>query len=109
MTGSGYLGNEWLRPTWSLAVEVQYYLFIALFVALCPPRLLRTGLALLALGAVVVRFWLAAYQDNPGASMMVLAVARMDSFALGGLVALLRPARGRDGGSPSGSESPSRA
>ncbi|SDS06376.1 acyltransferase [Opitutus sp. GAS368] len=89
MTGSGYLGNEWLRPTWSLAVEVQYYVFIALFVALCPPRLLRPGLALLALGAVVIRFWMAAYLANPEASMMVLAVARMDSFALGGLVALL--------------------
>lgn len=89
MTGSGYLGNEWLRPTWSLAVEVQYYLFIALFIALWPPRLLRAGLALLAVGALVARYGMAAYLDHPAPSMMVLAVARMDSFALGGLVALL--------------------
>lgn len=88
MTG-GYLGNEWLRPTWSLAVEVQYYLFIAGFVALCPRRWLGGGLALLAVGAVVVRYAMAAYLDNSAASMMVLTWARLDSFALGGLIALL--------------------
>jgi peptidoglycan/LPS O-acetylase OafA/YrhL len=85
----GYLGNEWLRPTWSLAVEVQYYCCIALFVALCPPRLLRAGLVLLTIGAMAARYWMAAHLDSPAASMMVMTVARMDSFALGGLAALL--------------------
>ena len=32
MAAQNYLGNEWLRVTWSLAVEVQFYALICLIV-----------------------------------------------------------------------------
>ena len=89
MASTGYLGNEWLRVTWSLAVEVQYYVLIAGLVWVCPLKRLPFLLAILALVAVGVRYALFLGLSQSSAPMMVLTLARMDSFALGGLLALL--------------------
>jgi len=87
MAATGYLGNDWLRVTWSLAVEIQYYVLAAILVWITPVRRLPLLLALLALGALALRCWLQGTGANQ-AALMVLTPCRMDSFALGGLVAV---------------------
>jgi peptidoglycan/LPS O-acetylase OafA/YrhL len=87
MAISGGLGNGWLRVTWSLAVEVQYYAFIVVVAWMVPTRRLLLVLILVTLSAVAFRYWIRDTELASAASM-VLTPCRMDSFALAGLVAL---------------------
>lgn len=92
----GYLGDDWLRVLWSLAVEMQFYLFISVALALIPPARAARWLALIAAAAVAFRFTFYLVGDNPDASIMVLLPCRLDAFLLGALLALAP--RGAGGG-----------
>jgi peptidoglycan/LPS O-acetylase OafA/YrhL len=89
MAPLSYLGNDWLRVLWSLAVEVQFYLFISVALFLIPRRRAVPWLAVLAVGAILFRY--ALYARNADAAMVVLLPCRLDAFLLGGLVGLLAP------------------
>lgn len=89
MSAQNYLGNDWLRVTWSLAVEVQFYALICLIVVLLPRAQLVRWLVILAVAVVLLRF--AVVFLNPGAStsLVVLLPCRLDAFLAGGLAGLL--------------------
>jgi peptidoglycan/LPS O-acetylase OafA/YrhL len=75
-------GGEWLKPTWTLAVEEQFYLVLPLLVIWTPKRFLLAVLLALCGAAVFFRY---AYHDlNPLAALTLLP-ARMD-LLLGGVV-----------------------
>ena len=88
MAPLGYLGNDWLRVLWSLAVEVQFYLFISVALLLIPRGRTALWLALLAAACVAFRFALYLTRDGAQAALVVLLPSRLDGFLLGGLLAL---------------------
>jgi peptidoglycan/LPS O-acetylase OafA/YrhL len=74
-----------LNPTWSLAVEEQFYLAMPFLVMLTPRRLLPLVLAALCVVALVLRWlWI-----SDIAAIEVLLVCRMDSLLIGVGAALL--------------------
>jgi peptidoglycan/LPS O-acetylase OafA/YrhL len=85
----GSFGNDWLRVLWSLALEVQFYVFICIALYMIPRR--RTAAVLWALVAACVGFRYAVYLTMPHAdtALVVLLPSRLDSFLLGGLLVLL--------------------
>ncbi len=96
MSVQNYLGNEWLRVTWSLAIEVQFYTVICAAVYFLPRAWLVRGLLALAAGVILFRY--AVVFLNPGVStpLVVLLPCRLDAFLAGGLVALLPGSRPGD-------------
>ena len=88
MASLGYLGNDWLRVLWSLAVEMQFYVLISVCVFLIPRRQLAWWLWSLALGSVLLRYACYFFVQNPDASLVVLLPSRLDGFLLGGLLAI---------------------
>lgn len=80
---AGNYGAQWLGPTWSLAIEEQFYLLLPLLVWLVPTRKLPWVLIAGILAAPVFRLFaseLSAYVLLPG---------RMDALLLGVLLAWL--------------------
>ena len=75
-------GGEWLKPTWTLAVEEQFYLVLPLLIIWVPKRLLMPVLLCLCAIALVFRF--AFYEHHPLAALTLLP-SRMD-LLLGGVV-----------------------
>lgn len=58
MAAAGSFGTVMLAPTWSVAVEEQFYLLLPLVVFACPPRVLPWGLVILTGSGVFFRAWL---------------------------------------------------
>lgn len=85
----GYLGDDWLRVLWSLAVEMQFYLFISVALVLIPPARAARWLALIAAAAIAFRFAFYMVGVNPDAAIMVLLPCRLDAFLFGALLALV--------------------
>lgn len=85
--GGFWSGGDWLRPTWSLAVEEQFYLLLPLLIVLTPKRWLDPLLVVLWLSASVFR---AAVVDHNVIAAVVLLPARMDLLLGGVLIARLR-------------------
>jgi peptidoglycan/LPS O-acetylase OafA/YrhL len=91
MSARNLFGNEWLRVTWSLAVEVQFYALICVLVFWIPRAQLVLWLVVMAEVVVLLRF--AVVQLNPDAAttLVVWLPCRMDAFLAGGLAAFLPP------------------
>ena len=85
--GGFWSGGDWLRPTWSLAVEEQFYLLLPLLIVLTPKRWLDPLLVVLWFSATVFR---AAVVDHNVIAAAVLLPARMDLLLGGVLIARLR-------------------
>jgi peptidoglycan/LPS O-acetylase OafA/YrhL len=96
MASLGYLGNDWLRVLWSLAVEVQFYLFISVALFLIPRRQAAWWLSSLVVASVLFRYLCYFNLKDPDASLVVLLPSRLDGFLLGGLLAIV-PRDGRVG------------
>ncbi|MFT3830056.1 MAG: acyltransferase [Opitutaceae bacterium] len=82
------IGGSWLAITWSLAVEVQFYLFFAPLVALCPTLSLERVLVLLAALPPLLRYAILEIDPTAGPWVILSLPTRIDAFALGALVAL---------------------
>ena len=74
-------GGVWLAPTWSLAVEEQFYLFVPLIVLWLRPRYAVAALIVLAGLAPVLRLVF------PGDMAFVMTPFRTDSLLVGSLLA----------------------
>lgn len=88
-----FIDNAWppiavLAPLWSLQVEEQFYLTFPWVVKETSRRTLTRILIGSIAGALVFRIALQAYLPNNGYGTYVLMPARMDSLALGGLIAI---------------------
>jgi peptidoglycan/LPS O-acetylase OafA/YrhL len=75
-------GAAWLIPTWSLAVEEQFYLVVPALALLAPRRFARVALAAI-LAAPLLRFLF------PGFHTYLLSPFRADSLAAGVLLAIV--------------------
>ncbi|HWE48656.1 MAG TPA: acyltransferase [Bryobacteraceae bacterium] len=96
-----YLGNirsSWTNvmppvfsfgPLWSLQIEEQFYLFYPIVVLCLSRSNLRRFLISCVVAAPLLRVSLLLFSTNTGVARYVLTPCRMDSLALGGLVALL--------------------
>lgn len=90
MAKFGTHGAEWLGISWSLAVEMQFYLLLAALVTFVRPERL-----LLAATVFVLVCWLSrialvfAFGDASGFASFLLPLTRMDSVCLGLIVSLV--------------------
>jgi peptidoglycan/LPS O-acetylase OafA/YrhL len=86
-------GAPWLGPTWSLAIEEQFYLVLPLIVRFVPRRRLWLVLTAAALLAPVTRLVLWGTMPAPSMAMYTWTPARADALMLGVLaaIALRRP------------------
>jgi peptidoglycan/LPS O-acetylase OafA/YrhL len=94
MAMADHFGGNWLAPTWSLAVEEQFYVILPFLIFFTPPRLLRWVL----LAAVVLAPLLRAVAGLgvSGTASIVLLTSCMDALCYGILAAhLIRTERGR--------------
>jgi peptidoglycan/LPS O-acetylase OafA/YrhL len=87
MAASGKLDGFWFLPTWTLAVEEQFYLLLPLLVFLVPRRYIA-GLSLFAIVSAPVLRWLVlgASHANPTAVYSLLP-CRWDALFFGVLAA----------------------
>lgn len=81
-------GAPWMMPTWSLAIEEQFYLLLPLLVRRFEPKRLAVVLIAGFIAAPVLRtaIWYSAV--DPGIPAHVLMPCRADALFLGGLLAL---------------------
>jgi peptidoglycan/LPS O-acetylase OafA/YrhL len=85
MAKTAMLGTSWLAPTWSLAVEEQFYLLAPLMIWLIPIRKLPQVLIALTLCVPALRVYL--YLLHPGIFEYVLLPCRADTLLMGILCA----------------------
>ncbi len=87
IAGRGTFPDPVVDPTWSLAVEEQFYLVWPLFIAMVSGKDLRRIAGGIILGALVFR---GAWAVTQGSSLMayVSLPARMDTLAMGALAAI---------------------
>lgn len=72
----------WLAPSWSLAVEEQFYLLLPPLILLVPPRKLLPVLAGLIVAAFALRCGMYV-ADAPRTAFHVLLATRMDTLLIG--------------------------
>ena len=88
MTWHSSLGAAWLGPTWSLAVEEQFYLTLPLIIRYVSRRRLPWVLGSIIVAAPVCRVLLRLFYANWVVGSFVLMPCRADSLMLGVAAAL---------------------
>jgi len=83
------LASAWFGPTWSLAIEEQFYLLSPLIVRLVSPRRLSAVLISTIVAIPVLRILMLWAGHPSAAAISVLMICRADALALGILAALL--------------------
>lgn len=82
------VGREWLSPTWTMAVEEQFYLVAPALMLMTPRRHLPGVLGCIVAGAILVRLVLALCGIS-GIAALILLPTRADNLAIGLACALL--------------------
>ena len=82
MAARDVVGTEWLGPTWTMAVEEQFYLVAPLLMLMTPRRWLTHALLGVVVSAVALRTALAMCGID-GIASVVLLPTRADNFAIG--------------------------
>jgi peptidoglycan/LPS O-acetylase OafA/YrhL len=80
--------GPFLQPTWSLAVEEQFYFLWPLVVLKCSPKTSAYLSGICFVASPAIRF--VAYHLSHSAFLEFNTICRLDSIALGCLIALLR-------------------
>jgi peptidoglycan/LPS O-acetylase OafA/YrhL len=95
MTATAAFGAIWLAGTWSLAVEEQFYATLPIMIRKFSPRVLGWTVATTSVGAIVLRAAIQKYRFVDPMASQVLLPTRVDSLAIGVLIAILvrRPYR----------------
>ena len=79
----------WLLPTWTLAVEEQFYLLLPLMIVATPKRLLPTLIVVCALLAPMLRGAILYVMPYNVFGVATLLVCRWDALLIGVIVALI--------------------
>jgi peptidoglycan/LPS O-acetylase OafA/YrhL len=87
MASRGTFGSHWLGPTWSLAIEEQFYLLLPVLVRMVPPARLPAVLAAGILAGPVSRVALLAFHPRGFFAAYVMMPGRADALLLGALLA----------------------
>jgi peptidoglycan/LPS O-acetylase OafA/YrhL len=89
MAATGSIGEHWLAPTWTLALEEQFYLLAPALLLFVPSKyLLRLLIAMMAF-AVLARWWALGFSSfNPYAAAVLLPT-RLDVLAAGVIAVVL--------------------
>ncbi len=89
MAATGSIGEHWLAPTWTLALEEQFYLLAPALILFVPrPYLLKLLIAMMGF-AVVARFWVLDFSSLNSYASGVLLPTRLDVLAAGVLAVVL--------------------
>jgi peptidoglycan/LPS O-acetylase OafA/YrhL len=88
MASIGTYGPPATTPTWSLAVEEQFYLTMPLLIRKLRPRTLVITLASIVVGAPLIRLWLRSHVVHGDFASYVLTPCRADALCLGVLAAI---------------------
>jgi peptidoglycan/LPS O-acetylase OafA/YrhL len=89
MAGFGWFGPWAIAPTWSLAIEEQFYVTVPFFIRIMRTRALYIGLACVIIGTPVLRVILPRVMQHGAFANYVLMPCRADALSLGLLAALL--------------------
>jgi peptidoglycan/LPS O-acetylase OafA/YrhL len=89
MAQTGAVGHHWLGPTWTLALEEQFYLIAPALILFTPRRHLINVLLAMCVFAVVARVWVLEFSSlNPNWASVLLPT-KLDVLAMGILGAVL--------------------
>lgn len=76
------IGSEWLAPTWTLAVEEQFYLIAPLAIIWTPSRFLLPVLSTVIAASIAYRFYFA-LQGQPDITYLPTLLGNADALAIG--------------------------
>ena len=76
------IGSEWLAPTWTLAVEEQFYLVAPLAIIWTPARFLLPAIGAVIAASIAYRFQ-SASAGNPGLAYLPTLLGNSDALAMG--------------------------
>ena len=82
MAARDVVGTEWLGPTWTMAVEEQFYLVAPLLMLLTPRRWLTFALFCVVLSAIALRTAMA-MRNIDGIASVALLPTRADNLVIG--------------------------
>jgi peptidoglycan/LPS O-acetylase OafA/YrhL len=89
MAATGSIGDNWLAPTWTLALEEQFYLLAPALLLFVPQKYLLKLLVAMMAFAVVARWWVLGFSSfNPFAASVLLPT-RLDVLAAGVIAVVL--------------------
>ena len=89
MATTGSIGEHWLSPTWTLALEEQFYLMAPALILLVPRQHLLKLLVAMMGFAVAARYWVYDFSSLNSYAAAVLLPTRLDVLVAGVLAVVL--------------------
>ena len=89
MAATGSIGEHWLAPTWTLALEEQFYLLAPALILFVPRQYLMKLLIAMMGFAVLARYWVLDFTSLHPYAAGVLLPTRLDVLAAGVLAVVL--------------------
>jgi peptidoglycan/LPS O-acetylase OafA/YrhL len=89
MASTGSIGEHWLAPTWTLALEEQFYLLAPALLLFVPQKYLLRLLAAMMVFAVLARWWVLDFSSLNSYAAAVLLPTRLDVLAAGVIAVVL--------------------